>query len=46
MDRVTMAHSVEARSPFLEPALVGYVNRIPARRRIGLRRKNAVLAEG
>jgi asparagine synthase (glutamine-hydrolysing) len=43
MDRMTMANSVEARSPFLDTALIDLVSRIPARRRIGLRRLKPVL---
>jgi asparagine synthase (glutamine-hydrolysing) len=43
MDRMSMAHSVEARSPFLDTALIEYVNRIPARQRVGLRQVKPVL---
>jgi asparagine synthase (glutamine-hydrolysing) len=37
MDRMAMAHSLEARSPFLDTALIDYVARLPARRKVGLR---------
>ncbi len=37
MDRMSMAHALEARSPFLDTALIDYVARLPARRKVGLR---------
>jgi asparagine synthase (glutamine-hydrolysing) len=37
MDRMAMAHSLEARSPFLDTALIDYMARLPARRKVGLR---------
>jgi asparagine synthase (glutamine-hydrolysing) len=43
MDRMSMAHSIEARSPFLDTALVEYAARIPARDRVGVLRLKPVL---
>jgi asparagine synthase (glutamine-hydrolysing) len=43
MDRMSMAHSIEARSPFLDTAVIETAMRIPARRRIGLRQVKPVL---
>jgi asparagine synthase (glutamine-hydrolysing) len=43
MDRMSMAHSLEARSPFLDTALVEYAARIPARDKVGIRRLKPVL---
>ena len=43
MDRMSMAHSLEARSPFLDTALVEYLATIPAARKIGLRRLKPLL---
>ena len=43
VDRMTMAHSLEARSPFLDTALIAYVARIPARHKVGLRRLKPLL---
>ena len=43
MDRMSMAHSLEARSPFLDTALIEYAARIPARGRVGVRRLKPVL---
>ncbi|HEY4097019.1 MAG TPA: asparagine synthase (glutamine-hydrolyzing) [Baekduia sp.] len=43
VDRMTMAHSLEARSPFLDTALIEYVARIPARHKVGLRRLKPLL---
>jgi asparagine synthase (glutamine-hydrolysing) len=43
MDRMSMAHSLEARSPFLDTALIEYAARIPARERVGVRRLKPVL---
>ncbi len=39
-DRVAMAHSIEGRYPFLDPRLVEFANRLPARLKLrGLREK-------
>jgi asparagine synthase (glutamine-hydrolysing) len=43
MDRMSMAHSLETRSPFLDTALVEYVASIPAREKVGLRRLKPAL---
>ncbi len=43
MDRMSMAHSLETRSPFLDTAVIDYVSRIPAVRKIGLRRVKPLL---
>jgi asparagine synthase (glutamine-hydrolysing) len=43
MDRMSMAHSLEARSPFLDTALIDYMATIPASRKIGLRRLKPLL---
>jgi asparagine synthase (glutamine-hydrolysing) len=43
MDRMSMAHSLEARSPFLDTALIEYMATIPAARKIGLRRLKPLL---
>ena len=43
MDRMSMANSLEARSPFLDTALIEYAARIPARQKIGLRHLKPVL---
>jgi asparagine synthase (glutamine-hydrolysing) len=43
MDRMSMAHSLEARSPFLDTALIEYMASIPAARKIGLRRLKPLL---
>jgi asparagine synthase (glutamine-hydrolysing) len=43
MDRMSMAHSLEARSPFLDTALIDYLATIPAGRKIGLRRLKPLL---
>jgi asparagine synthase (glutamine-hydrolysing) len=43
MDRMSMAHSLEARSPFLDTALIEYMARIPAARKVGLRRLKPLL---
>ncbi|MGI8558917.1 MAG: asparagine synthase (glutamine-hydrolyzing) [Solirubrobacteraceae bacterium] len=37
MDRMTMAHSLEARSPLLDTALIELLAQVPARNKIGLR---------
>ena len=43
MDRMSMAHSLETRSPFLDTALIEYLATIPALRKIGLRRVKPLL---
>ena len=43
MDRMSMAHSLEARSPFLDTALIEYAARIPAREKVGVRRPKPLL---
>jgi asparagine synthase (glutamine-hydrolysing) len=43
MDRMSMAHSLEARSPFLDTALIEYLAAIPAARKVGLRRLKPLL---
>lgn len=43
MDRMSMAHSLETRSPFLDTALIEYAARLPARHKVGLRRLKPVL---
>jgi asparagine synthase (glutamine-hydrolysing) len=43
MDRMSMANSLETRSPFLDTALIELVAGLPARRKIGLRRVKPVL---
>ena len=43
MDRMSMAHSLEARSPLLDTALIEYLGGIPARKKVGLRRLKPVL---
>ncbi|WP_210491642.1 asparagine synthase (glutamine-hydrolyzing) [Patulibacter sp. SYSU D01012] len=43
VDRTTMAHGLEARSPFLDTALIDYVARLPARQKVGLRHVKPVL---
>jgi asparagine synthase (glutamine-hydrolysing) len=43
MDRMSMAHALEARSPFLDTALIEYAARIPAREKVGIRRLKPVL---
>ena len=45
MDRMSMAHGLEARSPFLDTALIEYVARIRADRKVGRRRVKPVLRE-
>lgn len=45
MDRMSMANSVETRSPFLDTALVDLLARVPATRKIGLRRVKPLLAK-
>jgi asparagine synthase (glutamine-hydrolysing) len=43
MDRMSMAHSLEARSPFLDTALIEFLATIPAARKVGLRRLKPLL---
>jgi asparagine synthase (glutamine-hydrolysing) len=43
MDRMSMAHSLEARSPFLDTALIDYLATVPAARKVGLRRLKPLL---
>jgi asparagine synthase (glutamine-hydrolysing) len=43
MDRMSMAHSLETRSPFLDTAVVEYAVAIPAKEKVGLRRLKPVL---
>src|SRR3954447_9059137 len=45
MDRMSMAHSLEARSPFLDTALIEYMASIPAARKVGLRRLKPLLRQ-
>lgn len=45
MDRMSMANSLEARSPFLDTALIDFMARLPAKRKVGLRRLKPVLRE-
>jgi asparagine synthase (glutamine-hydrolysing) len=45
MDRMSMAHSLEARSPFLDTALVEYLATIPAARKVGIRRLKPLLRQ-
>jgi asparagine synthase (glutamine-hydrolysing) len=43
MDRMSMAHGLETRSPFLDTALIEYLATIPAARKVGLRRVKPLL---
>jgi asparagine synthase (glutamine-hydrolysing) len=43
MDRMSMAHSLEARSPFLDTALIEYLASVAATRKVGLRRLKPLL---
>jgi asparagine synthase (glutamine-hydrolysing) len=43
MDRMSMAHALETRSPFLDTAIIEYLARIPAKQKVGLRRLKPVL---
>jgi asparagine synthase (glutamine-hydrolysing) len=45
VDRTTMAHSLEARSPFLDTPLIEYLARVPARDKVGLRRLKPLLRQ-
>jgi asparagine synthase (glutamine-hydrolysing) len=46
MDRMSMANSLEARSPFLDTALIEYMATIRATDKVGLRRVKPLLREG
>mgnify|MGYP001826476092 CR=1 FL=1 len=43
MDRMSMAHGLETRSPFLDTALIERLARVPARRKVGLRHVKPLL---
>lgn len=43
VDRMSMAHGLEVRSPFLDSALIEHVARIPAARKVGWRRPKPLL---
>jgi asparagine synthase (glutamine-hydrolysing) len=43
MDRMSMAHSLETRSPFLDTALMQRLAAVPARQKVGLRRLKPIL---
>ena len=43
MDRMSMANSLETRSPFLDTALIEYLARIPAKHKVGMRRVKPLL---
>jgi asparagine synthase (glutamine-hydrolysing) len=43
IDRMSMAHSLEVRSPFLDTALVEFLFAIPARRKVGMRHLKPLL---
>jgi asparagine synthase (glutamine-hydrolysing) len=45
MDRMSMAHSLEARAPFLDTALIERLARVPAAQKVGLRRLKPLLRE-
>jgi asparagine synthase (glutamine-hydrolysing) len=45
MDRMSMANSLETRSPFLDTALIEYLATIPALRKVGLRRVKPLLRQ-
>jgi asparagine synthase (glutamine-hydrolysing) len=45
MDRMSMAHSLEARSPFLDTAVIEYCARLRASRKVGLRRVKPLLRQ-
>jgi asparagine synthase (glutamine-hydrolysing) len=45
MDRATMAHGLEGRSPLLDQELVSYVTRLPVEYRLSPRGQKALLAE-
>jgi asparagine synthase (glutamine-hydrolysing) len=43
IDRASMAHSIEARSPLLDTEVIELMNRVPAREKVGFRRVKPVL---
>jgi asparagine synthase (glutamine-hydrolysing) len=43
IDRASMAHSIEARSPLLDTAVIELMNRVPAREKVGFRQVKPVL---
>jgi asparagine synthase (glutamine-hydrolysing) len=43
MDRMSMANSIETRSPFLDTALIDLLATVPASRKVGLRRVKPIL---
>lgn len=43
VDRMSMAHSLEARSPFLDTSLIDFVARIPARSKVGVNHVKPIL---
>jgi asparagine synthase (glutamine-hydrolysing) len=43
MDRMSMAHGLETRSPFLDTALMERLAAVPARQKVGLRRLKPIL---
>ncbi len=45
MDRMSMANSIEARSPFLDTALIDLLATVPAARKVGLRRVKPLLGK-
>jgi asparagine synthase (glutamine-hydrolysing) len=45
VDRMSMAHSLEARSPFLDTALIEFMSRVPARSKVGLRQVKPLLRQ-
>jgi asparagine synthase (glutamine-hydrolysing) len=45
MDRMSMANSIETRSPFLDTALIDLLASVPAARKVGLRRVKPLLGK-
>lgn len=45
MDRATMAHGLEARSPFQDHELIGYISKLPSSFQLHAKRKKALLRE-
>jgi asparagine synthase (glutamine-hydrolysing) len=43
MDRMSMAHSLETRSPFLDTALIEFLAGVPASQKVGIRRLKPLL---